>query len=248
MSARKARTEAAAAGAAPVDSEEKDVKIPVEAAGVAEANEAEAAEAAENQVEDSNKEATMTEDEMVEAAIRAGEEAADNDFKLKFEQAQKELADVRSELDAAAEAQKAAEDKAKDATERTARLQADWENFRRRTANERIAERERATEKLVTAMLPVIDDIERESTMPVARSFPTTLSSSSMALTRCMPSCSMCLRTRALSPSTPRARRSIRSSTRLWVALRTHRSTTRPSTTCTRRATAWRTASCAPRW
>lgn len=44
----------------------------------------------------------MTEDEMVEAAIRAGEEAADNDFKLKFEQAQKELADVRNELDAAA--------------------------------------------------------------------------------------------------------------------------------------------------
>ena len=31
MSARKARTEAAAVGAAPVDSEEKDVKIPVEA-------------------------------------------------------------------------------------------------------------------------------------------------------------------------------------------------------------------------
>ena len=124
-------------------------------------DEKKAAEAAENQVEDSNKEATMTEDEMVEAAIRAGEEAADNDFKLKFEQAQKELADVRSELDAAAEAQKAAEDKAKDATERTARLQADWENFRRRTANERIAERERATEKLVTALLPVVDDIER---------------------------------------------------------------------------------------
>ena len=38
-----------------------------------------------------------------------------------------------------------------------------------------------------------------QSTMPVARSFPTTLSSSSMALMRCMPSCSMCLRTRALS-------------------------------------------------
>ena len=144
MSARKARTEAAAAGAAPVDSEEKDVKIPVEAVDDTEANEAAAAEAAENQVEDSNKEATMTEDEMVEAAIRAGEEAADNDFKLKFEQAQK-----------------AAEDKAKDATERPARLQADWENFRRRTANERIAERERATEKLVTALLPVVDDIER---------------------------------------------------------------------------------------
>ena len=84
MSARKARTEAVAAGAAPVDSEEKDVKIPVEAVDDTEANEAAAAEAAENQVEDSNKEATMTEDEMVEAAIRAGEEAADNDFKLNF--------------------------------------------------------------------------------------------------------------------------------------------------------------------
>ena len=43
MSARKARTEAAAAGAAPVDSEEKDVKIPVETADVTEANEAAAA-------------------------------------------------------------------------------------------------------------------------------------------------------------------------------------------------------------
>ena len=39
MSARKARTEAAAAGAAPVDSEEKDVKIPVEAVDDTEANE-----------------------------------------------------------------------------------------------------------------------------------------------------------------------------------------------------------------
>ena len=39
MSARKARTEAAAVGAAPVDSEEKDVKIPVEAVDDTEANE-----------------------------------------------------------------------------------------------------------------------------------------------------------------------------------------------------------------
>ena len=55
MSARKARTEAAATSAAPVDSEEKDVKIPVEAVDDTEANEAEAAEAAENQVEDSTR-------------------------------------------------------------------------------------------------------------------------------------------------------------------------------------------------
>ena len=104
---------------------------------------------------------TMTEEEMVEAAIRAGEEAADNDFKLKLEKAEKELAEVRKSLDEAAEAQKAAEDKAADAVNRHARLQADWENYRRRTAAERLEERERATEKLVTALLPVVDDMER---------------------------------------------------------------------------------------
>lgn len=36
--------------------------------------------------------AEMTEEEMVEAAIRAGEEAADNDFKLKYEKVEAELA------------------------------------------------------------------------------------------------------------------------------------------------------------
>ena len=54
MSARKARTEAAAAGAAPVDSEEKDGKIPVEAVGETAATAAAAAEAAESQGEESN--------------------------------------------------------------------------------------------------------------------------------------------------------------------------------------------------
>ena len=160
MSQDKARSEAAAT-AASVDSEEKDVKIPVEAVDEADEAAAKTEQTAETTVDESQEEATMTEEEMVEAAIRAGEEAADNDFKLKFEQAQKELADVRAELDSAAEAQAAAEEKAKDATERTARLQADWENFRRRTANERLAERERATEGLVKALLPVVDDIER---------------------------------------------------------------------------------------
>ena len=165
MSAEQARTEAgagvAAGTAASADSEEKDVKIPVEDAVETADEKDDAPQTAGATDSIDAEEATMTEEEMVEAAIRAGEQAADDDFKLKFEQAQKELADVRSELDAAAEAQKAAEDKAHEAAERTARLQADWENFRRRTANERLAERERATEKLVCALLPVVDDIER---------------------------------------------------------------------------------------
>ena len=73
----------------------------------------------------------MTEEEMVEAAIRAGEDAANDDFKVKFEQAQQEAADLRGELEAA-------EAKAAEASDRCCRLQADWENFRRRTAAERL--------------------------------------------------------------------------------------------------------------
>ena len=163
MSKRFVRKGAAAkAAAAPHDSKEKDVKIPVEDAVE------ESTQVPESASEDVQQEApadaeapTMTEEEMVEAAIRAGEEAADNDFKLKLEKAEKELAEVRKSLDEAAEAQKAAEDKAADAVNRHARLQADWENYRRRTAAERLEERERATEKLVTALLPVVDDMER---------------------------------------------------------------------------------------
>ena len=159
--------EAAAAAAAPRPQEEQDVKIPVEVDETAENDETPVApeeqSAAEAEApEDAETEASgMTEEEMVEAAIRAGEEAAEGDFKQQLESAREELAEARRELEASVEAKEAAEASAKDARDRTARLQADWENFRRRTAQERIAERERATEKLVTALLPVIDDIER---------------------------------------------------------------------------------------
>ena len=139
---------------------EKDVKIPVEAAddatpGAAAPETDTAAPSADAQAP------TMTEEEMVEAAKRAGEEAAENDFKFKFEKTEKELAEARKQLAAADEARETAESKAADAADRYTRLQADWENFRRRTAKERLEERDRATEKIVTALLPTIDDIER---------------------------------------------------------------------------------------
>lgn len=167
MSAAQARTEAAAA-AASADSEEKDVKIPVEAADeVVEMAEQTAETSADKTVAEqqgaqtSDEGVAMTEEEMVAAAIRAGEEAANDDFKLKYEQAVSELAELRSQLNGADEAKAALEAKATEAQERMARLQADWENFRRRTAAERLAEQARATEKLVCALLPVVDDVER---------------------------------------------------------------------------------------
>ena len=115
------------------------------------------------EVEDEKNEQVDAEEERarVEAAIRAGEEAAERELaadadKLREErdELQKKLADVEDQIEAAKK-------EATDATDRMLRLQADWENYRRRTAAERLAEKERAAEKLVTNLLPVIDDIER---------------------------------------------------------------------------------------
>lgn len=160
MSPRNTQTEANATA----DEQEKDMRIPVEDAADTPEDETAADErtgAAGADQDAAPQGDGMTEEEMVEAAIRAGEEAADNDFKVKYEQAQEELAEVRKKLAEAEGSQGEADAKVREAQARAQRLQADWENFRRRTAAERIAERERATEKLVVALLPVVDDMER---------------------------------------------------------------------------------------
>lgn len=48
-----------------------------------------------------------------------------------------------------------------DVKDRYVRLQAEWDNYRKRTAAERAQERSRATERLVTNLLPVVDDLDR---------------------------------------------------------------------------------------
>lgn len=103
----------------------------------------------------------LDEQAMIDAAIAAGDKAADDDFQLKCEELQRQIADLQAQLDEARADAEAAHAEATEATERATRLQADWENYRRRTAAERITERDRATEKLVTSLLPVIDDLER---------------------------------------------------------------------------------------
>lgn len=45
--------------------------------------------------------------------------------------------------------------------DRYARLQAEWDNYRKRTQAERASERVRASEGLVMDLLPVLDDLER---------------------------------------------------------------------------------------
>ncbi len=99
--------------------------------------------------------------ELVEAALRAGEEAAAEDMKKDAgrlrEERDKLLAQLAEAQDEALSAQAASEE----AQARFQRLQADWDNFRKRTAQERLAERERAAESVIEALLPAVDDLER---------------------------------------------------------------------------------------
>ena len=70
------------------------------------------------------------------------------------DQLQQQLDDVTAEAEKAKKA-------AAESADQLVRLQADWQNFRRRTAQERLDEKARAAEKLVLSLLPVIDDMER---------------------------------------------------------------------------------------
>ena len=100
----------------------------------------------------------MSEEELVEAAKRAGAEAAEAEI---AEQAATDLIDLEARAVSAETKLEETQAALAEAQDRVLRIQADWENFRRRTAAERLDERARATEKLVTNVLPVIDDLER---------------------------------------------------------------------------------------
>lgn len=64
-------------------------------------------------------------------------------------------------MQAAADALSKAQAEAADWHDKYLRLHAEWDTYRRRTNEQREAERARATEKLVTSLLPLIDDFER---------------------------------------------------------------------------------------
>lgn len=182
---------AAHAAAHQEDPKEGDVKVPIEVedeqneatadATVSQADEGatdgskagsgDAAEAAEQDVATAEKADSKDardaygsdEDERarVEAAIRAGEQAAERDFKSDVERLRQERDELKGRLDSVARDIMSAQQREADAAARLVRLQADWENFRRRTAQERLAEKDRAAEKLVLSLLPVLDDMER---------------------------------------------------------------------------------------
>ena len=131
-----------------------DTAAPVEDEGAQAAEEAVAADEVEAPHE-------MTEEEMVEAAKRRGEEAAQREIESDAGRMKAERDKLASELAEAQDEAAQAKAAAAKSADQLMRLQADWENYRTRTARERNEERERAAEKLVVSLLPVLDDMER---------------------------------------------------------------------------------------
>lgn len=165
----------AGATAAPAPSPEgDDVKVDIEVEGVekpeqaadAQQEEPQAVEAEVIEPDDAEGNATADADEddeqaKVEAAIKAGEAAADQDFKSEADGLRAERDELAKKLASVSEDIDAAKAEAAASADRLSRLQADWENYRRRTERDRVTERERACEGLVKDLLPAIDDLER---------------------------------------------------------------------------------------
>lgn len=163
----------AGATAAPAPSPEgDDVKVDIEVEGdekpeqTADAQQ-EKPETVEAEVidpdaeDDAPADADADEQAKVEAAIKAGEAAADQDFKSEADGLRAERDELAKKLASVSEGIDAAKAEAAASADRLSRLQADWENYRRRTERDRVTERERACEGLVKDLLPAIDDLER---------------------------------------------------------------------------------------
>lgn len=165
----------AGATAAPAPSPEgDDVKVDIEVEGDekpeqtadAQQEEPQAVEAEVIEPDDAEGNAAADADEdderaRVEAAIKAGEAAADQDFKSEADGLRAERDELAKKLASVSEDIDAAKAEAAASADRLSRLQADWENYRRRTERDRVTERERACEGLVKDLLPAIDDLER---------------------------------------------------------------------------------------
>lgn len=137
-----ANTGAEAPSSSPTCANDSATAADAKSAAEGAAAEALEAEVLEGEPEEAEKPAEDAED----ADDAEGEKPAD-DAKAEAEKAAAELAAAKAE---------AAEWK-----DKFMRLHAEWDTYRRRTNEQREAEKARAAEKLVTSLLPVIDDFER---------------------------------------------------------------------------------------
>ena len=106
-------------------------------------------------IEDADDEATADQAADVEEEVEVAEDAAEAEDDIVAE------AEAVVEEAAAADELEKARQEASDWQDRYLRLHAEWDTYRRRTAEQRAEEKQRATEKLVESLLPVLDDFER---------------------------------------------------------------------------------------
>ena len=102
------------------------------------------------------KQTTVEAAEVTEETAPTTEAKAEKNDKKKQKKLEAELAELRKQLDAGAEAVKAAEDK-------YMRMMAEYDNFRKRSAKEREGVYADAYADCITNILPILDNLERAS-------------------------------------------------------------------------------------
>lgn len=114
----------------------------------------------ENEVEDFAQQSASNADDAVSVDSKESTEGDPQKVEAEAEVLEQEVSEDEPALDAddmVAQAQA----EAREWQDKFMRLHAEWDTYRRRTAEAREAEKVRATEKLVNELIPVIDDFER---------------------------------------------------------------------------------------
>lgn len=140
-----------ASGKNPVGGKDEDMSIPIEDGNVSvDDKSTDTAETPQAET------ATEVEAEIIGEAPQAETADAESDV---VDQANEVLADAA--MKAAAEELKRVQAEAADWQDKYVRLHAEWDTYRRRMKEQQKGDRARATEKLVSNLIPILDDFER---------------------------------------------------------------------------------------
>ena len=140
-----------ASGKNPVGGKDEDMSIPIEDGNVSvDDKSTDPAETPQAET------ATEVEAEIIDEAQQAETADAESDV---VDQANEVLADAA--MKAAAEELKRVQAEAADWQDKYVRLHAEWDTYRRRMKEQQKEDRARATEKLVSNLIPILDDFER---------------------------------------------------------------------------------------
>jgi len=142
------------------------------------------------------------------------------------------------------EAVAAAKAEAADWQDKYVRLHAEWDTYRRRMAEQREAEKARATEKLMESLLPVLDDFVRTVDYAETNGETGLLGGVKAVQAKLTDT----LAKAAWRSSTPRGRPSTPWPARPWARWTTPAFPTRPSPRYTNSDTAWATRCSGPPW